>query len=140
MKRSKALLVANVLATLYAGWLLWIFGGAIIEAGGAEAVRTLYAYFEFAFALLGTDASSLVFLYVVLVLICVHVAGFALGCLFGWIAYLGRKSGGAKFAAVLYLVGTIAFPVYLFFGLPITIMGFVGGSKQKKLNQMTAAA
>ena len=139
MKRSKALFVANVLATLYAGYLLWVFGGAMVEAGGMDVVYALHAYFEFAFALLGTGASSVTFLYVVLVLLCVHIVAFVLGCLFGWIAYLGRKSGGAKFAAVLYLIGTIAFPIYLFFGLPITIFGFVGGSKQKKLNRTTVA-
>lgn len=57
----------------------------------------------------------------------------------GWIAYAGKKSGIAKFAATLYLIGTICFPIFLIFGLPITIVGFVGGSKQKRINSTSTA-
>ena len=139
MKRSKTLLVSNILATLYSVYLLWTFGGAIIEAGGADFVDAIGAYFELAFDLLGMSSPAVTFLYVILVLLCVHIVAFVLGCLIGWIAYSGKKSGGAKFAATLYLIGTICFPVYLFFGLPITIVGFVGGGKQKKINNTTTA-
>ena len=134
MKRSKALFVANILATLYSAYLLWTFGGAIIEAGGAEFIDAIGAYFELVFDLLGTS-TEITFLYVILVLLCVHIVTFVLGSLIGWIAFAGKKSGGAKFAATLYLIGTICFPIYMFFGLPITIFGFVGGGKQKKINQ-----
>lgn len=134
MKRSKTLLVANILSTLYTAYLLWIFGSALIEAGGADYIDALRAYFDFAFDFLGTEANIVTFLYVILVLLCVHIVAFALGCLIGWIAYAGKKSGGAKFAATLYLLGTICFPLYIVFGLPLTIVGFVGGSKQKKIN------
>lgn len=48
-------------------------------------------------------------------------------------------SGGAKFVATLYLIGTICFPVYLLFGLPITIVGFIGSGKQKRINNTTIA-
>lgn len=137
--RSKSLLVSNILATVYSVYLLWTFGSAFIEAGGADYVEALNSYFEFAFDLLGTSSMSITFLYVALVLLCVHIAVFVIGCVIGWIAYAGKKSGGAKFAATLYLIGTICFPVYFFFGLPITIIGFVGGSKQKKINSRTIA-
>ena len=85
------------------------------------------------------SSPAVTFLYVILVLLCVHIIVFALGCLIGWIAYAGKKSGGAKFSATLYLIGTICFPVYLFFGLPITIVGFIGGGKQKKINDTTTS-
>ena len=134
MKRSKTLLVSNILATVYSVYLLWTFGGAIIEAGGADFIEALEAYFELAFELLGMSSPALTFLYVILILLCVHIIGFVIGCLLGWIAYSRKKSGIAKFAATLYLIGTICFPVYLFFGLPITIVGFIGGGKQKKIN------
>lgn len=134
MKRSKTLLVSNILATIYSAYLLWVFGGAIIEAGGADFINAMGAYFELAFEMLGMSSPAMNFLYAVVILLCVHIALFVLGCLFGWIAYAAKKSGGAKFAATLYLIGTICFPVYLFFGLPITIVGFVGGGKQKKIN------
>ena len=139
MKRSKALFVANILATLYSAYLLWTFGGAIIEAGGVEFIDAIGAYFELVFDLLGTS-TEITFLYVILVLLCVHIVTFVLGSLIGWIAFACKKSGGAKFAATLYLLGTICFPIYLFFGLPITIMGFVGGGKQKKITQATIPA
>lgn len=114
--------------------MLWIFGGAIIEAGGVDFIDAMGAYFEFAFDLLGMSSPAMNFLYAVVILLCIHIVTFVLGCLIGWIAYAGKKSGGAKFAATLYLIGTICFPVYIFFGLPITIIGFVGGGKQKKIN------
>lgn len=139
MKRSKALFVANILATLYSAYLLWTFGGAIIEAGGVEFIDAIGAYFELVFDLLGTS-TEINFLYAILVLLCVHIVTFVLGCLIGWIAFACKKSGSAKFAATLYLIGTICFPIYLFFGLPITIMGFVGGGKQKKINKAAVPA
>ncbi len=137
MKRSKTLLVTNILATLYSVYLLWVFGGAIIEAGGTDFIEAIVSYFELVFSLLGTSSPAVTVIYVILVLLCIHIVAFVLGCLFGWLAYISKKSGTAKFAATLYLIGTICFPVYLFFGLPITILGFIGGGKQKKINNIT---
>lgn len=132
--RSIALLVSNILATLYSAFLLLTFGGAIIEAGGADFVNAVGAYFELIFNVLGINSPEITVLYVILILLCIHIAVFVIGCLVGWIAYACKKSGAAKFAAVLYLLGTICFPIYILFGLPITIIGFIGGGKQKKLN------
>ena len=132
--RSIALLVSNILATLYSAFFLLTFGGAIIEAGGADFVNAVGAYFELIFNVLGINSPEITVLYVILILLCVHIAVFVIGCLVGWIAYACKKSGAAKFAAVLYLLGTICFPIYILFGLPITIIGFIGGGKQKKLN------
>lgn len=139
MKRSKTLLVSNILATLYSAFLLYTFGGAIIEAGGVDFIDAVGAYFELAFDLLGMSSPTVTFLYVILVLLCVHIFAFILGCIIGWLAYVSRKSGSAKFAATFYLIGTLCFPVYFFFGLPITIVGFVGGGKQKKINNSSVA-
>lgn len=110
----------------------------MIEAGGAEFIDAMGAYFELVFQLIGMRSPAVTILYVIVILLCVHIVAFVLGGLIGWIAYAGKKSGGARFAAVLYLIGTILFPVYLVFGLPITIVGFVGGSKQKRLNSAAA--
>lgn len=134
MKRSKTLLASNILATIYSVYLLWTFAGAIIEACGEDFIDTIGTYFELAFDLFGMSSPAATVFYVILILLCVHIIAFVLGCLIGWIAYAGKKSGSAKFAAILYLIGTICFPVYLFFGLPITIVGFIGGGKQKKIN------
>lgn len=140
MKRSKIFLISNILATLYVGYLLWFFGAAIIEAGGAEFVEAIGAYFEVVFDIVGVSSATMNLVYAIVILLGVHIAAFTIGCLIGWIAYLAKKSGGAKFAAALYLIGTIGFPLYLFFGLPITIFGFVGGGNQKKINKKTMEA
>lgn len=138
MKRSKTLLVSNIFSTFYSAYLLWTFGGAIIAAGGLEYIEALAEYFEAAFALLemlGTSSAALGILYVVLVLLAVHIVLFVLGTIVGWLAFVGKRPG--KGAAVLYLIGTICFPIYLFYGLPITIIAFVGSGRQKKINTET---
>ena len=137
MKRSKLLLLSNIFSTLYGLYLLIKFGGAIIEAGGVEFIDALATYFELAFDIIGMNSPAVTFLYVLLVLICIHIIGFVLGALLGWIAYIGKKSGIAKCSAVFYLIGTICFPIYLFFGLPITIVGFLAAGKQKEINIIT---
>lgn len=134
--RSKSLLTANILSTLYSAVLLYIFGGAIIAAGGISYVKALYVYFEFAFNILGSSSVSNNFLVAIIVLLIIHIVLFLFGCLFGWIAFGTKKSGLAKFSATLYLIGTIFFPIYLIFGLPITIVGYIGGAKQKKINKV----
>lgn len=134
MKRSIALLASVIFSTIYSVFLLFTFGGAIIYAGGMDFVNAVGAYFEFAINLIGADSATLNFLYVIVILLCVHIVVFVIGCLLGWISFITRKSGLAKLAAVLYLIGSICFPIYIFIGLPITIIGFIGGGKQKKLN------
>ena len=86
--------------------------------------------------MLGLSSPAVNFLYAAVILLFLHIIAFVLGCLIGWISYAGKKSGGAKFAATLYLIGTICFPIFFIFGLPITIVGFIGGGKQKKLNSV----
>lgn len=128
--RSKSLIVSNILGTIYAIYLLWFFGGAVIESGGLEFVKSYGAIFKF----IGFSSASVNVFYVIATLLIVHICTFTIGSLLGWIGYLDKKSGPAKFAGVLYLVGTICFPIYVFFGLPITIVGFVGAKNQKKIN------
>lgn len=110
--RSKILLVANILATLYTVYLISYFGGSTLNADGAEAVG-------------GAIATALV---------TPHMIMFLIGAIFGWIGYLAKKSWAALVAAILYSVGTLLFLLYAMFGVPILIFGFIGFSKQKKLN------
>ena len=60
---------------------------------------------------------------------------FLIGAVFGWLGVLARKSWAALVGAILYSVGTLLFLMYAMFGVPILILGFVGYSKQKKLNK-----
>ena len=111
--RSKVLFVANALATFYVVYLISYFSGAVMSSDGAEAVG-------------GAIATALV---------TPHMIMFLIGAVFGWIGFICRKSWGALVAAILYSVGTLLFLVYAMFGVPILILGFVGYSKQKKLNK-----
>ena len=78
MKRSKILLVANILSTIYSVYLLCTFVGAIIEAGGTDFIDGVEAYFELAFDVFGMNSPTTIFLYVILVLLCVHIIAFTL--------------------------------------------------------------
>ncbi len=128
--RSKTLFISNTLSTIYSVALLWIFGGAVIKAGGTDFIEALSTYFEIVFDLIGMN-KEIAFIYAVLILLCIHIVLFTLGAIIGWLSYAGKKSGGAKFAATFYLLGTICFPVYFFIALPLTIIGFIAGNKQK---------
>lgn len=132
--RSKTLLVSNILATIYSVILLCVFGGAIISAGGIEYISYWQQYFNLIFELAGVGSATASLIYAIVILLITHISVFTFGTVFGWIGYFTKKSGLAKFGATLYLIGTICFPIYFFFGLPITIIAFVGGGKQKKLN------
>ena len=89
------------------------------------------------FDLVGFSSVSVNVIYTIVILLLVHIGTFTLGALLSWFAYLAKKSGLAKFSATLYLIGTICFPIYIFFGLPLTIIGYIGGGKQKKINNAT---
>ena len=132
--RSKTLLVSNILSTISASVLLYIFGGGIVAAGRMDYIAYCRQYFSLAYELLGFSSLSMNVVYAIVILLLIHIVTFTLGVLFGWIGYSAKKSGLAKFAATLYLIGTICFPIYIFFGLPLTIIGYVGGGKQKKIN------
>ena len=110
--RSKILLTASVLATLYTVFLISYFGGGVLNADGTEAIG-------------GAIATALV---------TPHMFMFLLGAIFGWIGFFAKKSWAALVAAILYSVGTLFFIMYAMFGIPILVLGFVGYSKQKKLN------
>lgn len=140
MKRSNTLLTANILSTIYSTYLLYTFGSAVIEAGGWDFIEALEKYFKAVFDILDMRSTETVILYIALILLLVHIVTFFIGALSGWIAYIVKKSGGAKFAATLYLIATICFPIFLFFGLPLTIIGYTGAGKQKKLNKANEIA
>ena len=110
--RSKSLFVANILATIYTIYLITYFGGGTLNADGAEAVGGAIA----------------------IALVMPHMIMFLIGAVFGWLGFLAKKSWAALVGAILYSVGTLFFLMYAMFGVPILIFGFIGYSKQKKLN------
>ena len=113
-KRSKMLMIATALATVYAVYLISYFVGGTANSEGAEAIG-------------GAIATALVM---------PHMIMFLIGAVFGWIGVLARKSWAALVGAILYSVATLLFLAYAMFGVPILILGFSGYGKQKKLNKV----
>lgn len=145
--RSKVLLITNIIVTLYVGLWIYLFGsiyaaGKIMfesVVGFREFIEVyfsmLFSLIEFIYEVGGFNTLEIAYIYGSSLLLLVHIICFVLGFLIGWCAYLRRKSGGAKFAAILYLIGIICVPIFILWGLPITIMGFSGAKKQKKINK-----
>ena len=110
--RSKALIVATVLATAYAIYLMTHFFGGVASNDGAAAVGAALAT----------------------ALVMPHMISFLVGAIFGWISVFTGKTWAALVGAILYAVGTALFLTYFMFGVPILVLGFVGYSNQKKIN------
>lgn len=110
--RSKILLIATGLATIYVIYLLAHFVGGTTTSSGSEAVGSAIAT----------------------ALVTPHMIMFLIGAVFGWVGYIGKKVWAALVATILYSVGTLFFVMYFMFGVPILVLGFIGYSKQKKLS------
>ena len=126
--RSKTLCAANILSTIYSLALLWIFGEGLFSSGDLLESMSLLADIS------RYLSDYVIILYVVILLLIVHIGFITLGTILGWLAFATKKSGPAKTSAILYLLATICFPIYIIFGLPITIVGFIGAGKQKQIN------
>ena len=118
--KSKMLLISNIVASLYSAFLVIWF---LIING--DEIKTLYDVADF----LGAGEK------IIVILLWGHIIVFVLATILGWISYKTTKSKLAKFSAILILIGTIIFPIYYFFCIPITIIAFIGYSRQKKLEK-----
>lgn len=115
-KRSKVLFVCALLATIYVIYLVCHFSGSI-SSSNSDA--------ETAGSVLATA------------LVTPHMIMTAMGALFSWLGFFLRKSWAALVGAILYCVGLVLFFVYFMFSTPLIILGFVGYSKQKKINNVS---
>lgn len=111
--RSKILFVATLLATLYVIYLISYFGGTVSSTDGAEQVGSAIAT----------------------ALVMPHMIITGIGAIFGWISFGTRKTWAALVGAILYSVGLLMFFIYFMFSVPLIILGFIGYSKQKKINK-----
>ena len=111
-KRSKALFAGAFIATIYVVYLVCYFSGAMGNLDSAEEVG-------------GAIATALV---------TPHMVVIGAGAVFAWIGFGTRKTWAALTGAILYCVGALLFVMYALFCIPIIILGFVGYSKQKKIN------
>lgn len=110
--RSKILFVSSLVSTLYVIYLMYHFGNSMFVSDGAEALG-------------GAIATALVTPHMLLV---------GLVAVFSWVGFCFKKTWAALVAAILYCCGAMLFLMYAIFVVPSIILGFVGYSKQKKLN------
>ncbi len=110
-KRSKALFVCAILATIYALYLIIHFGSSTVSEDAAEALG-------------GAIATAIVTPHMVVV---------SLGAIFFWLGFFLRKAWAALVGAILYCVGALIFLMYAVLCIPMIVLGFVGFAKQKNL-------
>lgn len=137
--RSKALLASNILASIY---IPILFGTTIllIEQISKIRVNIPYMSFEFwilIFKLVQYSSTALTTVFVIVVLALLHVVLFVLAILLGWIAYARKSWGTGLASAIIYLVGSVIFPISLVLVLPIMsiVFGFVGAFDQRKYHK-----
>lgn len=137
--RSKALLASNILASIY---IPILFGTTIllIEQISKIRVNIPYMSFEFwilIFKLVQYSSTALTTVFVIIVLALLHVVLFVLAILLGWIAYARKSWGTGLSSAIIYLVGSVIFPISLVLVLPIMsiVFGFIGAFDQRKYHK-----
>lgn len=127
--RSKTLIVSAVYSSII-GVSSLIYLISFLSQGGMEAMSLLN---DLA-GIFGGASDAVVAANVIFALLVAFVLLYFFGAVFAWISIISKKSGFAKAGAVMYLLGTIAFPIIVIIGVPAIILGFVGASKQKKLS------
>lgn len=137
--RSKALLASNILASIY---IPILFGTTIllIEQISKIRINIPYMSFEFwilIFKLVQYSSTALTTVFVIIVLALLHVVLFVLAILLGWIAYARKSWGTGLASAIIYLVGSVIFPISLVLVLPIMsiVFGFIGAFDQRKYHK-----
>lgn len=114
--RSKAAFFAALLATAYIIYSFVYWGGVAEQTGSSDAGEAI--------------AAGLATL-----LVLPHNIVGALGALFGIIGFFNRSAGLILTSAILYAVSAAIFFLYAPFLIPSIVLGFVGYSKQKKINK-----
>ena len=113
-KKSKVLFAAALLSTLYVIYLLVYFGGHLDTSDEVELVA-------------GAIASAIV---------APHIFFIVLGSIFNWIGFFTRKPWAALVGAIFYCVAAGVLLLYIVNTAPLIILGFIGYSNQKKLNEI----
>ena len=110
--RSKILFICAVLATMYVTFLISYFGNSMGDLNSGEEIGGLFAT----------------------AMVTPHIVVIGIGAVFSWLGFFLRKSWCALVGAILYCVGSLLFILYIMFGIPLIILGFIGYAKQKTLN------
>jgi hypothetical protein len=114
--RSKSAFFAALLATAYIVYSFAYWGGVAGQVGSLDGGEAF-----------GAGLATL--------LVLPHNIIGALGALFGIIGFFNRSAGLILAAAILYSVSAAVFFLYALFLAPSIVLGFIGYSKQKKINK-----
>ncbi len=109
MKKSKLLLAAAILGTLYIVYLISYFAGGIASSDGAEA--------------LGAGIAT--------ALVMPHMLFVGLAVIFNWIGWALNVRWGALTAGILYAVSILMMFIYAMFVVLQMIFCFVAFAKMK---------
>ena len=115
-ERSKMILVSVILATAYFIYLLCYFSGIISQVDSGSGAK----------AVAGALATALVM---------PHMIAIGVGAVFAWVGFFLKANWATLVGAILYAVSAVLFLPYFMFSVPILILGFIGYSMQKKINQ-----
>lgn len=110
MKKSKLLLVAGILGTIYLIYLAVYFGGAVSGSDGADAI-----------------SAGLATMLVAPHIVCVGVA-----VIFNWIGWALKARWGALTAGILYAVSIVCMFMYAIFVVIEMVLCFMAFAKMKK--------
>ena len=110
--RSKCLLIAGLIGAIYSIYLICYFGGSLTEGSTSDQIG-------------GFIATAMVTPHMVLVVA---------GSVFLLVGYFARMTWAALVGSISMCVGAVVFIMYGMFCIPSIVLGFVGYSKQKKLN------
>lgn len=114
-KRSKVVFASGIISTIYLIYIISYFVG--INNNPSDSSEALGAGI----------ATALVLPHMLLLLI---------GVVFNWVGFATRKTGLILTGAILYCVSAVLFLIYAIFLIPSIVLGFVGYSKQKKINKI----
>lgn len=110
--RSKVLFICAILATIYVIYLISYFAHGMGDLNSGEEIGAAFAT----------------------AMVTPHIVIIGIGAIFSWLGFFLRKSWCALVGAILYCIGSLMFILYIMFGIPLIILGFIGYTKQKKLN------
>ncbi len=110
MKRSKLLLIAAIIGTAYAIYLVTYFAGAASTGGGTEQA--------------GAALATL--------LVMPHMAVVWISVIFNWLGFFLKAKWAALTAGILYAVSIALFFAYFMFVIIEMILCFVAYAKMKK--------
>lgn len=114
-KKSKAVLAASIISTLYLIYLIIYFANANTSAGSLEEE-------------IGAGIAT--------ALVLPHMFILGIGVILNWIGYGTKKNGFNLAAAILYCVSAFVFLLYAIFLIPSIMLGFVGYNNQGKINKL----